>query len=312
MSEYRIERLNDQNLKDLIVLYKDCFGIDTTLEFLTKKYSTESFGAKYTGFIAYSSENEPAAYYGVFPARFTHRNRLIFCAQSGDTMTHSNHRKKGLFIKLANATFQLCRELGMEFIFGFPNDNSLPGFLKMGWKSDHHLNMYRVSFTAFPIVKFAKKYKKLFGSVYESWVDRRIKKYETTSRFLSNSCMNPELVTQIHDYQFFNYKSYFKKYLITTGGAEWYVRFDGRMFIGDFRLNEGQDIQKEFAKLKVIARKFGANEIETQMSPGSLNDKLFQTLQIPASKGINSCYYSLQENPIDLHFQLTLADADTF
>ena len=99
MSEYRFERLSDNNLKDLVLLFKNAFNKDFSIEFIKKKYATEGYGLKYVGFIAYATDNTPAAYYGIFPTKVRYNNKEYLCAQSGDTMTHSDHRGKHCFNK---------------------------------------------------------------------------------------------------------------------------------------------------------------------------------------------------------------------
>lgn len=77
-----------------------------------------------------------AAIYTALPVFFKVNDRLVPALQSIDTLTDSHHRGKGLFIKLANRLY--AEEAGNDFglIYGFPNDNSAPGFFKkLGWKS---------------------------------------------------------------------------------------------------------------------------------------------------------------------------------
>ena len=159
MSEYRFERLSDANLTDLLFLYKHAFKEKETISFLKKKYDTSCFGLKNIGFIAYSSSNETAAYYGVFPVKAQINGKEILVAQSGDTMTHPKHRGKGLFITLAKMTYELAKESGVEFIFGFPNDNSYPGFVKkLNWIHYSNINTYKIKTGALPFEKIAKKW----------------------------------------------------------------------------------------------------------------------------------------------------------
>ena len=57
-------------------------------------------------------------------------------AQSLDTMTHPLYRGQGMFVTLAQACMEIARERGVEVLYGFPNDQSLPGFVrKLDW--DH-------------------------------------------------------------------------------------------------------------------------------------------------------------------------------
>lgn len=50
------------------------------------------------------------------------------------TMIAESHRKFGLFTTLAQETYTIAQEQGVDFIYGFPNSQSTPGFRKrLNW-----------------------------------------------------------------------------------------------------------------------------------------------------------------------------------
>lgn len=50
------------------------------------------------------------------------------------TMVAESHRKFGLFTQLAQENYRIAAESGVDFVFGFPNSQSTPGFRKrLGW-----------------------------------------------------------------------------------------------------------------------------------------------------------------------------------
>ncbi|MDT0686558.1 GNAT family N-acetyltransferase [Autumnicola psychrophila] len=51
-----------------------------------------------------------------------------------DTATHPKHQGKGVFKKLTLQAIELAKQEGGHFIFNTPNQQSLPGYLKMGWE----------------------------------------------------------------------------------------------------------------------------------------------------------------------------------
>tara|TARA_R100001369_G_scaffold92896_1_gene141043 strand:+ start:51998 stop:52942 length:945 start_codon:yes stop_codon:yes gene_type:complete len=51
-----------------------------------------------------------------------------------DTATHPSHQGKGIFKKLTLKAVEIAKENGDNFIFNTPNDQSRPGYLKMGWQ----------------------------------------------------------------------------------------------------------------------------------------------------------------------------------
>ena len=52
-----------------------------------------------------------------------------------DTATHPKWQGKGIFSRLTRALVEQMRDEGVAFIFNTPNDQSRPGYLKMGWSS---------------------------------------------------------------------------------------------------------------------------------------------------------------------------------
>lgn len=63
---------------------------------------------------------------------FKEKGNMHFLLQSCDTAVLPEFRGKGIFTKLINEREKNDSEA--EFIFGLPNENSFPGFIKMGWK----------------------------------------------------------------------------------------------------------------------------------------------------------------------------------
>ncbi|MEO8692725.1 MAG: GNAT family N-acetyltransferase [Acidimicrobiales bacterium] len=52
-----------------------------------------------------------------------------------DTATHPDYQGKGIFSALTRAGLDAMHEDGVDYVFNTPNENSRPGYLKMGWQS---------------------------------------------------------------------------------------------------------------------------------------------------------------------------------
>lgn len=65
---------------------------------------------------------------------FTFGGDKILAVQSCDSMVHPAFRGCGIFSKMIVAAESHFKKRGYSFAFGFPNQNSLPGFTKLGWK----------------------------------------------------------------------------------------------------------------------------------------------------------------------------------
>lgn len=58
-----------------------------------------------------------------------------------DTVTHPQFQRRGIFTQLTLAALAEARAEGAAFVFNTPNQNSLPGYLKMGWRQVARLPM---------------------------------------------------------------------------------------------------------------------------------------------------------------------------
>lgn len=133
MGEYRIEKLDRRGFPLLIPLMKDAFGRDADIAYFEWKYLQNPAG-EFVGFIAIAENGDVGAYYGVIPERYVIDGQRTTIFQSCDTMTHSKHRRRGLFQMLATRCYDHLREQGQLFIIGFGGGQSTPGFIKFGWR----------------------------------------------------------------------------------------------------------------------------------------------------------------------------------
>ena len=134
-ADYAIEPLDPARLADLAPLMKDAFGDTVDGGFFQWKYN-DNPGGRAIGHIArHRPSGELAAFYGMIPElyRWGSERRRVY--QSCDTMTHSGHRRKGLFQLLARHTYAGAQADDPGFsAFGFGGPTSTPGFVKMGWQ----------------------------------------------------------------------------------------------------------------------------------------------------------------------------------
>lgn len=160
VQEYRIERLDFSNpvdmqrlvdLQNAVYEGKHSFS-DTTFKhwYLDNPNGrVVSFNALYGDLIA--------AHYAIVPVKMEIDGRVAMGLLSMATVTHPEHRGKGLFKKLAKLSYDYAAEIGYEFVIGVANANSYPGFIKyfdfqdigmldvlMGCKGNLHENSPKV------------------------------------------------------------------------------------------------------------------------------------------------------------------------
>ena len=103
-------------------------------EYLRWQYADNPVGS-IVGFNAVSVEGTLAAHYVCLPIVASIEGVLESGLLSLNTATHPDHQGKGLFTKLAQATYALGLALGYSFVVGVANQNSTGGFVrKLGFE----------------------------------------------------------------------------------------------------------------------------------------------------------------------------------
>ena len=134
-SAYRIERIpaDEAHLEQ----YRRCFvkhGFDrdqANLYWLHRQNQVQENMIYYAW-----SGSEIGAIYTALPVYFRINGQRVKALQSIDTITDENHRGKGLFTLLANQLYADAPTEQYALVYGFPNDQSAPGFFKkLQWVS---------------------------------------------------------------------------------------------------------------------------------------------------------------------------------
>jgi hypothetical protein len=304
MSEYQIERLSATNLKYLKTLYRASYGKTVSIKYLTGKYDTQLFGAAWIGYLAFSSDRTPAAFYGVLPCRFRIDNEIFLAAQSADTMTHPDHRKKGLFLKLAQKTYELAQQEGIDFIFGFPNQHSHAGFIKLKWYfMPKPMQLFVLQGSKYPwaalllripVVKHLYKILKL-KSFKNSWKDISAENGVVRDTF------------------FAAYKAqYSETYIRQWPHAYSWIKNDGSLKIGFLEHDKTVSASELEFLLKQTAHNMGCGTIVSMTTEGS---QLYCALiKIkPPQEGLPIGFFNLTERTINFNkATFEYCDIDTF
>ena len=62
------------------------------------------------------------------------RRAAAHAVRAVDTATHPDFQGRGIFSRLTLGALDELRDEGVDFVFNTPNDQSRPGYLKMGWQ----------------------------------------------------------------------------------------------------------------------------------------------------------------------------------
>jgi hypothetical protein len=312
MNKYRFERISEKHYPDLIYISKSAFDIDPGINFFKSKNNNALFGETHLGYIAYSvKDNEPSAFYGVYSYPFLINGTYYAVVQSGDTMTHKSHVGKGLFTTLAKMTYALAKEKGATLVFGFPNDNSYPGFVrKLDWIHRDNINLYKIKVQTLPFLKLAKKISFLnpLYKLYLKFIDQFFK---ADVNFFQNSVIETDTGGILHNKEFVSYKSFNGGKIISINKTPVWLKPDGFLFIGDIDRKASENFGKFISSLKYYAFFTGSDIIQFGFSPDSFWDKIFSK-SFEEIKGAAFGYLKFDDNfPIE-KFHYTQADIDTF
>lgn len=255
---YTYVRVNHSKLSEVKALYDYSYGVSPSIDGLIAKYDTTVLGLDFIGCIAYSEQYEPAAYYGVFPLRFSIRGVETLAAQSGDTMTSPTHRMKGLFVESALRAYALAARSGVKFVFGFPNENSFPGFKsKLSWQ--FHGTMFNavLNCRAIPLAAFAKRFGKWINRSCSQFLRSRIQKYSVlVKQFDPRQIQGASDFSVLRDEAFLGYKKSNGAVLVDVDGFQMMVRIDGALLVGEvvqFPPEQYESFIKAVTKLARIA-----------------------------------------------------------
>ena len=308
---YRIERISPENIYDLIPLYRDVFGIKVTRQFIEKKYDTAYLGVGYYGHLAYDEQGKPTGYYGAIPFLIEWEGKKVIGAQSGDAMTHPDHAGQGLFTRLGNLTDDLLKKEGIEFVYGFPNQNSYYGYTKkLHWEHREDMSRFNLKVRTLPLEKLSRRLGWM-RSWYLNYRDRVLRPYRSDARALDSSVISDGFGGTCRNEDFFRYKSFLGNAIYQIGPCKVWMKVEGGMLIGDMEQKSDTEMDQCVKLLQKLAWRLGVTEIILQFSPGSAPANYFST-RYPTlpSWAIGYKNYT-SELPLD-KLRFTYGDLDTF
>lgn len=91
-----------------------------------------------------NNPSELAGHYAVIGYNLCFNEKKITSTQSLDTFTDPNYRRQGIFVELAEKTYENALSSNAEYVFGFPNKASYPGFVKkLNFKNPFGFNIFK-------------------------------------------------------------------------------------------------------------------------------------------------------------------------
>lgn len=311
MNDYTFNRINKSSLLSIKYLYLKCFNFKVKLSALKKKYDTSLFGAKDIGYLAIAVDGTPAAYYGVFPISAYVGGQEILVAQSGDTMTHPDHQKRGLFVGLAKKTYELAEVQDIKFIYGFPNENSYPGFLsKLDWKFIGLMKKFIFKTSHLPLCEIAEMsnyIKKLYLIYVQICLNKYNIKFDDSYEFITQGSNRIMRNAKFINYKLRNPHCFFINYM----GFKLLIKVENHLTIGDVEYFDESNIKDFICTIKKLGAKLMCGKTILNISENFwlfkyLKDNQHYVDNLPIG-------FRVIDNKIDYNkFSFTNADFDTF
>lgn len=132
MGDYDIRQYQPSDRDGFLSLYETVMGSERGADWFEWKYEANPY-TDHVPMLVGVSEGEIVGARPFFALPMSINGDRGIALQPGDTMVHPNHRRQGLFTRMTERAIE--RYSGDHpFFFNFPNDQSRPGYLKLGWE----------------------------------------------------------------------------------------------------------------------------------------------------------------------------------
>jgi hypothetical protein len=183
--------------------------------------------------------------------------------------------------------------------------------MKLKWTHNGDMKAYRIFVPAMiPLSVASDKVRALIRS-YTKRADNKLNEIAAKLKNFPNPIPEEEFIVVKRDDAYFEYKKYFKKYIIEAAGKSAWVKPERTLQIGDIEKCTAEEFFAVTRRLKEIAFKIGIPALTFQVSPGTAYDE-FLSKKYKAQSSLPICYLDLASG-LDLNkLRFSLADFDTF
>lgn len=135
---YKIRPREERDLASILELMRLSLGESSVLqrtdEMWNWKHEISPFDRSHV-LLAENDEGKIIGLRAFLRWEFERAGETLRGVRAVDTSTHPDFRRMGLFKNLTLQAVDDVRDEGIDFVFNTPNDQSRPGYLKMGWQS---------------------------------------------------------------------------------------------------------------------------------------------------------------------------------
>lgn len=299
--DYAIQRISREKIADLGELYSTVYSGTHPRDHYLHKYATGYTGIEYAGFIAYTTAGRPIASLCLVPCFISYEGRRILAAQLTDGMTDPAFRKNGLFGRLEEQVVTFAKENGIQFIFGFPNQDAYPLLSKKGWVTTEIMDRF--------MIKVPRTIQWAINSFMQRELNMMMPGID------QEGCLNSVFANGFagveRSQEYFQYKSYtHSKVLMNDGDKAWIAIGKHSKAIGDMEVTEnGFDAMMD--KILEIAEQTAVQKLFFQSSKGTWLHELFSK-RYKAEPSFHVIFKMLGEGVEPEKIKFTFADIDIF
>lgn len=308
--EYLVQPFHPGSYPLLKALFRAAFNAPLEKSSFAKKYDTKELGHGVIGFLAvHAATQTPAAFYGVFPVTVLMGGKEVLAAQSGDTMTHPAHQRKGLFVRLAQMTYEECRKAGVQLVFGQPNKNSYHGLVnKLHFLPLEDIERFdlKLRIKTFPLPKLCQK-----AGLFKHYL-RFAKRFLKNKTVRVPAFVNPAQTSYgkvLRNAAYLRYKEEGDKAFIRLGDVTFWLKFTDVLWLGDASDYEAVT-PAVINKLKRLAAVLGYNTVTFHVNKSLPQPAFLQTFKKVDAEA--SCFLYLDDERRGQNLLLTGADFDTW
>lgn len=137
---YEIRRFESSEKREFLELFNEVFEEERSTEWFDWKYVQNPF-VDHIPIVVATKDDEIVGARSFFPLFMVVNGDRKISFQPCDTMVHPADRNQGLFTRMTEYAIECYSDLA-TFFFNFPNHNSLPGNLKLGWEIVGEQSLY--------------------------------------------------------------------------------------------------------------------------------------------------------------------------
>lgn len=308
--KYKIVRASRENISALSQLFLETKGINVPVDYLKSKFNTAYTGKTYFAHFAMTEDNQPAAFFCLFPCFVLHNGSVILAGQSADIITHVSHQRKGLFSSLGKATEALAQSEGMKILFAFPNENSFPGFVRsLNWHHSSNFMIYRFKSNGIPFYRLLSKFR--MNWIYTQFANLIKNKFKCDSDQFQGSIPRNLISSGYRNKDYYSYKKYNDSFFVHYRGLKFWCKIDVQLWIGDISIDDNLSIDNVVTILKKYTALLGLDEFVFEVSEGSFWDNLLRTIAV-STQGVPIVYKNLEDLDESVSLEFTGGDIDVF